>query len=50
MKKQAHDSEGLLRDPRTRKWMVQCAASKTWGYRQNASAKFVGKAHLKRLQ
>jgi hypothetical protein len=48
MKRQAHDPEWLLRDPRTRKWMVQCAICKTWGYRQNARAKFFGKAHLER--
>jgi hypothetical protein len=49
-KKQVHDSEWFLRDPRTRKWMVASAVCKSWGYRQNAPAKFFGKAHLERLQ
>jgi hypothetical protein len=28
--------------------MVQCAVCKTWGYRQDAPAKFFGRAHLRR--
>jgi hypothetical protein len=48
MKNAAHDSEWHLRDPRTRKWMVQCTVCKTWGYRQDAPAKFFGRADLQR--
>jgi hypothetical protein len=48
MKNEAHDPKWHLQDPRTRKWMVQCAVCKTWGYRQDAPSKFFGRAHLER--
>ena len=46
LKNQPHDPEWHLRDPRTRKWMVQCATCKRWGYRQGAPSKFFGRDHL----
>jgi hypothetical protein len=48
MKNQQHDFEWLLRDPRTRKWMVQCVACKRWGYRHDAPPKFFGQIPLER--
>jgi hypothetical protein len=48
MKQHPHDPVWHLRDPRTRKWMLQCAVCKPWGYRQDAPSKFFGRAHLER--
>jgi len=48
MKNEPYDSEWHLQDPRTRKWMVQCAACKRWGYRHDAPPKFFGQDHLER--
>ena len=48
MKNETHDAEWYLRDPRTRKWMVQCAVCKQWGYPHNAPPKFFGRAQLER--
>lgn len=44
--KEQHDFDWYLSDPRTRKWMVQCAACKRWGYRHDAPPKFFGRSHL----
>jgi len=44
--KEQHDFDWHLSDPRTRKWMVQCAACKRWGYRHDAPPKFFGRSHL----
>jgi len=46
MKKQHHDPEWLLKDPRIRKWLVQCAACQRWGYPHNAPVRFFGRANL----
>jgi hypothetical protein len=48
MMKEQHNSEWYLRDPRTRKWMVQCIACKRWGYRHDAPPKFFGRSMLER--
>ncbi len=48
MKNQEHDSEWYLRDPRIRKWMVQCVACKRCGYRSDAPPKFHGRVQLER--
>jgi len=37
-----------MRDPRTRKWMVQCASCKRWGYRDDAPPRFFGRAHMEK--
>lgn len=46
--KEQHDAEWQLKDPRVRKWMVQCVVCKKWGYRHDAPAKFFGQPHLVR--
>jgi hypothetical protein len=54
IKKQQHDPDWYLRDPRTRKWMVQCASCKRWGFRKDAPPKFFGRAlvekHLEEMK
>jgi hypothetical protein len=48
MKREPNDAEWHLDDPRTRKWIVQCAACGTQGYRAGAPEKFFGRDHLVR--
>ena len=43
---QAQDIEWHLRDPRTRKWIVQCVVCQRIGYKADAPDKFFGRAHL----
>jgi len=43
-----HDSKWYLRDPRTRKWMVQCVTCKRWGYRHDSPPEFFGRSSLER--
>jgi hypothetical protein len=45
-KHEPHDPEWHLADPRTKKWMVQCSACGTVGYRSDAPQRFFGRAHL----
>ena len=48
MKNEEHDAVWYLREPRTRKWMVQCVACNRWGYRPDAPPKFFGRAPLEK--
>jgi hypothetical protein len=48
MKHEEHDPNWHLTDPRTRKWMLQCAGCGRWGNRQDAPEAFFGRAHLER--
>jgi hypothetical protein len=41
-----HDPEWYLADPRTRKWMIQCAICSRWGYRSDAPTEFFGRSQL----
>jgi hypothetical protein len=46
MKSQPNDPEWLLKDPHSRKWMVQCAGCRRWGYTHDAPAEFFNRSHL----
>jgi hypothetical protein len=46
LRPQFSDPEELLKDPRCRKWMLQCSGCRRWGYRHDAPATFFGRAHL----
>jgi hypothetical protein len=48
MKVDRRDPPWHLKDPRTRKWMVQCNACRRWGYRHGAPAKFFGQVHMEK--
>lgn len=48
MKKEQHDPEWYLKDPRTRKWMVQCSGCLRWGYRADAPVEFFGRSQLEK--
>ncbi len=45
-KREEHNAEWYLNDPRTRKWMVRCSACGTIGYRDDAPDKFFGREQL----
>ena len=49
-KTETHDPDWYLRDPRTRKWLVQCIACQRVGYRADAPPHFFDRdrivAHL----
>jgi len=48
LRPQFSDPGELLKDPRGRKWMLQCAGCRRWGYRHDAPAKFFNRAHLEK--
>jgi hypothetical protein len=48
MQTQPTSAEWLLKDPRTRKWMQQCAGCQRWGSRHDAPSDFFGRAHLEK--
>jgi len=48
VKEEQHDPEWHLKDPRTRKWMLQCAGCRTWGYRHDAPSMFFGQPHMEK--
>jgi len=48
IKHEQHDPEWYLSDPRTRKWMAQCAICSRWGYRSDAPSEFFGRPALER--
>src|SRR5512139_3631699 len=45
-KDESQDHEWHLRDPRTRKWLVQCVGCQRVGYSHDAPDKFFGRYHL----
>jgi hypothetical protein len=45
-KNEAQNIEWHLRDPRTRKWLVQCVVCQRVGYKPNPPEKFFGREHL----
>jgi hypothetical protein len=45
-RREQHDPEWHLSHPSTRKWMVQCAGCRRWGYRHDAPPKFFGEPHM----
>jgi hypothetical protein len=45
-KNEEHDPDWFLRDPRTRKWMVQCIGCQRVGYRADAPERFFGRKQL----
>jgi len=47
-KRQEHDAEWYLADPRTRRWMIQCHRCMRWGYQADAPATFFGRSALVR--
>jgi hypothetical protein len=42
------DPEWYLKDPRIRRWMVQCAGCRRRGYRSDAPARFHGRSQLEK--
>jgi rRNA maturation endonuclease Nob1 len=48
MKTPSTNPEWLLKTPRSRKWMLQCAGCRRWGYRHDAPPKFFGRIYLER--
>jgi hypothetical protein len=42
------DPEWYLKDPRIRRWMVQCVGCRRWGYRADAPARFHGRSQLEK--
>lgn len=48
IKKEQHDPELHLRNPRTRKWMAQCVLCKRWGFRHDAPSQTFGRTPLER--
>jgi hypothetical protein len=48
MKSESNDAEWHLDDPRTRRWMIQCAGCRRWGYRADAPPKFFGRSHMEK--
>jgi len=48
-RKEEHDPEWYLLDPRTRWWMAQCVGCLRWGYRDDAPPEFHGRTQLEKF-
>ena len=48
MKNEAHDPEWHLTDPRTKKWLQQCGACQSIGYKPDVPDRFFGRDHILR--
>ena len=44
---QPHDPDWYLRDPRTRKWLIQCVTCQRVGYRVDAPEEFFGRQSIR---